>query len=98
PTECTPITCAAQGDLCEPCLESGRGGSPGAGSCEPGVEGGLRCETSGCVQPFSNCTSSAQCAGDQFCRPNVLPGVNACCPLCQPVLEVPIICSAQGDP
>src|SRR5439155_6422378 len=67
PVECTPITCAAQGDLCEPCLGAGlRGGSPGAGVCEPGVEGGLRCQTSGCVQPFSNCTSSAQCPGDQF--------------------------------
>src|SRR5437773_12490734 len=54
PTECTPITCAAQGDLCEPCLGAGRGGSPGAGSCQVGIEGGLRCQVAGCAQPASN--------------------------------------------
>src|SRR5207245_2755496 len=68
PTECTPITCAAQGDLCEPCLGAGlRGGSPGAGFCAVGVEGGLRCQVASCVQPASNCTSSAECPQNQFC-------------------------------
>src|SRR5438128_743242 len=99
PTECTPITCAAQGDLCEPCLGAGlRGGSPGAGSCQVGVEGGLRCQVFGCAQPASNCTSSAECPQDQFCgQDGGGPGVNACCPLCQPAPHVAIRCSSQGD-
>src|SRR5437762_4830118 len=95
PVECTPIICAAQGDLCEPCLGAGRGGSPGAGVCEPGVEGGLRCQAGGsCLEP-NNCTSSAQCPAGQFCGPS--NGGNACCPLCQPAPRLAIKCSSQGD-
>src|SRR5439155_26156321 len=90
--------CVAADDLCEPCLGAGRLGSPGFGFCAKTVEDDLRCQVAGCVQPSSNCTSSAQCQGDQFCGLNGGgSGVNACCPLCLPVLQVPIICSAQGD-
>jgi hypothetical protein len=90
--------CVAEGDLCEPCLPSTPRG-PSAGSCAKTVEGDLRCQVFGCEAP-NNCTSSAQCRGDQFCGlfgggPSGSP--NACCPLCLPVLEVPIICSSQGD-
>jgi hypothetical protein len=94
---CAVATCSAEGDLCEPC-DGGGNCHPscvGPGSCQSAAEGDLRCVVS-CSQV--SCTSSTQCAADQFCAVNAGgPGVSACCEFCKPAIHIPILCSAQGD-